>query len=243
MPLPVYSGIATEYDRLLGGLARRTWLTGILTEVASLELPENAVVIDLGAGTGIGGALLSGMSTAWQLIGVDRSSAMLAQAADHYGAVHIGDIAQLPLRADSADLFVAGFDSLNYLPAEQLDRCLAEARRCLRPGGKFIFDYSSPHLLRDQWRSLAYDQQIVGDGTLAWCHEWDSGSLRSTSQVRRFGPDGELRWAETHTQYAFDAYELGAACSRHGLRVERVRDLERQDFTPMANTHVWTLAA
>ncbi len=42
-------------------------------------------------------------------------------------------------------------------------------------------------------------------------------------------------------QYALDAYDLHVAAVVAGLRVERVRDLHREQFSPAAHTHVWTL--
>jgi SAM-dependent methyltransferase len=198
------------------------------------------VVIDLGAGTGAGGKLIGDAGWGGQRVGVDRSERMLRIAAGRYEATILADIAALPVGASCADFIVSGFDTLNYLPPGQLRQCLTTTACCLKPGGWLVFDYSSPELLRGTWRDLHYDQRLP-DGILRWRHRYDSAARRSVSSIERHDAGGNVAWRETHVQYALDTCPLHEAAAAAGLRTERVRDLERPEFSPSASTHVWTL--
>ena len=48
-------------------------------------------------------------------------------------------------------------DCLNYVPAQKLKAAFSHVRTCLKKGGAFIFDISSPHKLRN----------IIGDNLFA----------------------------------------------------------------------------
>jgi SAM-dependent methyltransferase len=235
-----YYSLAREYDDLLGDLAEATWRSGILAELARLRTGQRQVVIDLGAGTGTGGRLIGDAGWRLRRIGVDRSERMLRSAAERYEATIMADITVLPAVASCADFIVSGFDTLNYLPPGQLRQCLASAARCLKPEGWLIFDYSSPELLRGTWRDRHHDQQLP-DGILRWEHRYDSAAGISVSSIERHDADGNVDWRETHVQYALDAYPLHEAAAAAGLRAERVRDLDRPEFSPSAGTHVWVL--
>jgi SAM-dependent methyltransferase len=237
---PAYFSLAREYDKLLGDLSEATWRSGILAELTRLRTGQGQVVIDLGAGTGIGGRLIGEAGWRCRRIGVDRSAPMLRQAAGHYEATVMADIADLPAGESCADFVVSGFDTLNYLPLQMLRQCLGGAARCLRPGGWLIFDYSSPELLQNVWRDLRYDQQLP-DGFLRWQHRYDAAAGAAVSSTERRDAAGNVTWRETHTQYALSTYPLHKAAAAGGLRADRVRDLEWPEFSPAASTHVWVL--
>lgn len=234
-----YAGLAAEYDVLLGQLALRTWRQGVLVDVSRLAVEDIGTVVDLGAGTGIGGRLL-GSAGCRHRIGVDRSAAMLRQARAWYEQTLQTDAGDIPLPADSVDLVVSGFDSLNYLDATSLGRCLSEAGRVLKPNGWMIFDYSSPHLLAGEWRDSEHVDELA-DGTLHWRHHYNPDADRCATEMERRDTAGGVRWRETHVQYALHAERLSALARAAGLRVDRVRDLYREPFSPACNTHVWVL--
>jgi SAM-dependent methyltransferase len=236
----VYAGLAGEYEELLGPLAERTWRLGVLAEVAGLGLAAGARVVDLGAGTGVGGRLLPAAVAGAYRIGVDGAAAMLEQAAGWYERTVLADLRELPLETASAALVVSGFDTLNYLDAVGLARCLRGVSRCLATGGWLVFDYSSPQLLRGAWRDHGEVEDVPG-GSVSWRHRFAPAGRRCVSTVERRDPAGGLLWRECHVQYALDTYDLHAAAVAAGLRVERVRDLHREQFSPAAHTHVWTL--
>jgi len=235
-----YCSLAGEYDHLLGEVAESTWRSGIVAELSRLATPgQGGVIIDLGAGTGIGGRLIAGAGLARRLIGIDRSEHMLKHARSYDSRI-VADMTMPPSGPSSADFIVSGFDTLNYLPPPHLRHCLAGAARCLKPGGWLIFDYSSPELLRGRWRDYTHDQELT-DGMLRWRNRYDTAAGKCVSEIERRDAGGRVAWRETHVQYALDAYPLHEAASAAGLRTERVRDLERPEFSPSSSTHVWVL--
>lgn len=234
-----YFDLAGEYDQLLGRLAEQTWRHGVLPEVIRVGVSAGAVV-DLGAGTGIGGRLLARAARGARRIAVDRSASMLHHATGWYEQLVLADLTRLPLRTESVDLMVSGFDTLNYLDRRALERCLRETSRCLRLSGWLIFDYSSPQLLGVHWRDLSYSEQVPG-GIVHWRHHYEPDLDRCVSGIERRDLTGSVRWRETHIQYALPDADLQRLAAAAGLRLKSVRDLGDQRFTSTAHTHVWTL--
>ncbi|GAA4462603.1 class I SAM-dependent DNA methyltransferase [Phytohabitans houttuyneae] len=238
-PHHAYTGLADEYNELLGAQAEATWRRGVMADLVRVGVPQYATVLDLAAGTGIGGRLLREVEPTLIVLGLDHSRAMLRQAGTWYQRTIEADLCQIPLPEKSVDLAVSGFDSLNYLDEVRLGQCLAEVARVLRPAGHLVFDYSSPFLLVEQWRDHNQAERLP-DGWLRWRHRYDSSADRCVSTLTRFHA-ATIRWSETHVQYALDTFQLHQLASSVGLHVERVRDLHRAEFSPACRTHVWTL--
>ncbi|HEY6842617.1 MAG TPA: arsenite methyltransferase, partial [Thermoanaerobaculia bacterium] len=103
---------------------------------------EGEVVLDLGSGGGID-VLLSArrVGPTGKAYGLDMTDAMLAlarQNAADAGATNVeflkGDIEAIPLPDNSVDVVIS--NCVINLAADK-DRALAEARRVLKPGGRF----------------------------------------------------------------------------------------------------------
>ena len=98
-------------------------------------------VLDVASGEGYGTALLA--QTALSVIGVEVSAEAVAHAAEAYRQPNLrfleGDARRLPLDDASVDAVVS-FETIEHL--YEHDQFLAEVRRVLRPGGRFII--SSP---------------------------------------------------------------------------------------------------
>lgn len=98
--------------------------------VSALGLPAGSVVLDLACGTGD----LSRTARARGLtpIGADLSFGMLA-ASHGTGPLVQADASALPLASGSVDGIVCGYALRNFT---DLDACLGEMGRVLRPGGR-----------------------------------------------------------------------------------------------------------
>lgn len=94
-------------------------------------------VLDLGAGTGYGTALLS--QVAHSATGVDNNADAVAAAQRAFDRPNLhyrqGDARQIPLPDASVDVAIC-FETLEHL--HEQDQCLNEIRRVLRPGGLLI---------------------------------------------------------------------------------------------------------
>lgn len=129
-----FDSSASEWDRLRDELfGSRFWLRAM----AAL-LPEEAVVGDLGCGTGA----ISEALAPWvgRVIAVDGSQAMLEAAAERLGrfdnvALERGELERLPLADASLDVATLIL-VLHHVPHP--GRVLAEVARVLRPGGRVL---------------------------------------------------------------------------------------------------------
>ncbi len=101
--------------------------------LAGLGPVEGLRMLDLGCGKGRFARALAGRGA--ELIGLDLSRGMLA-AADGLDRVQ-ASARRLPFRSSSFDAVLA-VEVLEHLEPQALDPVLAEARRVLRPGGRFV---------------------------------------------------------------------------------------------------------
>jgi SAM-dependent methyltransferase len=105
----------------------------LLAVVAALRPLEGLHVLDLGCGKGRFGRALADRGA--EVIGLDISAGMLASA-DGLDRVQ-ASARRLPFASATFDAVVA-VEVLEHVETQWLDVVLAEARRVLRPGGKFL---------------------------------------------------------------------------------------------------------
>jgi SAM-dependent methyltransferase len=111
--------------------------------VDALDLPSDAVIVDVGCGAGAALRHASQRVTTGALIGVDPVLRMVEiaqeRAADHPAAdrldFRVGPAERLPVDDVTAD-FVFAFDSYDHWQDKAAG--LAEVRRVLRPGGQLV---------------------------------------------------------------------------------------------------------
>jgi ubiquinone/menaquinone biosynthesis C-methylase UbiE len=108
------------------------------------RLAEGESVLDIGCGTGtLAIAARRRVGPAARIAGIDPSPEMIARArrkARRAGAAVTFDTAvaeQLPFEAGSFDVVLSTV-MLHHLPEDVRQKCIAEVRRVLRPGGRFL---------------------------------------------------------------------------------------------------------
>ena len=128
----IYDRIAPRYDRCIEPL-ERLGLARWREEAASL-LPENAVVLELGAGTGRNFSLYPGSQLA---VASEISFEMLRYAEGRAERVELvqADAQQLPF-ADNC--FDAAFATLVFCSIPEPVLAFAEIKRVLGPGGRVV---------------------------------------------------------------------------------------------------------
>lgn len=147
-----YDFLAGCYDRLTYDVDYSAWADYIEKHVRKNPLPGNTV-LDLACGTG---SLTRELALrGYEMIGVDRSPEMLAQAAEKNRGVSPIEPIFLCQSMEKLDLYgtidacVCCLDSVNYVTDPQkLRRAFARVHLFLTPGGLFLFDINTPEKLQ-----------------------------------------------------------------------------------------------
>ena len=217
-----YEFLAGCYDELTTDVGYRSWAGYLEKHFARAGIPVRTV-LDLACGTG---------SLTWELarrgyemIGVDRSEEMLAQA-NEKGEDFTGERPIfLHQSMDKLDLYgtidacVCCLDSVNYVTRpDRLRRAFQRVHLFLMPGGLFIFDADTREKLR------AMDGQVFLDETedtyCVWRGEWSPRRRVCTFGMDLFRREGDvwLRGEELHEEYAYEPEELEDYLRQAGFR-------------------------
>lgn len=128
-------------ERLTTNATRQVEIEHIHRYFVARQLCRGLDVLDVAAGEGYGSALLA--QTARSVVGVELDAATVAHATLAYTAPNLtfleGDARRIPLPDGAVDAVVS-FETIEHFYEHEL--FLAEVKRVLRPGGRFIV--SSP---------------------------------------------------------------------------------------------------
>lgn len=142
VPSTEYDAFAPHYDEFTSGSDYERW-TGHVLEHARTHGLAGRTLLDLACGTG--NSFLPFMKRGFEVVGVDASRAMLAEAANKapHARLVLADLRELPLLG-RFDLVTCFDDSLNYLPAEPDLRAAFRAIAAnLAPDGLALFDLNT----------------------------------------------------------------------------------------------------
>lgn len=233
-PSPPYADYAAAYDA--SGQIRFALLCHIyLRDLLARHPISGRRLLDMACGTGTLALLMA--DDGWHVTALDRSAAMLAQAATKLTpnrSVHLieADMRQLPpeLPAATFDLVTCTYDSLNYmLSTEDLGACFRAAAAALAPGGLYIADMNTRHFLEFDWGECAVREQegYIQIERSHFLAETDSSFMLLTGFL---GDDeqGYLRFDEHHIERSYPDELIAALLQGAGLHVEAAYD----SFTP-----------
>ncbi len=190
-------------------------------------------VCDLACGTGDAAVHLA--QHGYEVIGIDASARMLAQArAKGQGA---GAEVQW-LQADARDFVLQRpvdaitcmYDALNYMLTEQdLTAVFGCVHDCLVPGGLFVFDMNTRAGLADEWGNSERIETPDDDLFLTWQttydHETDVNTLVLTAFLRQ--PTGLYRRIrEVHHERGYPVARVRALLEAKGFDVRALGDVE-----------------
>jgi SAM-dependent methyltransferase len=233
----IYNAFSRHYDLLQGELSKATWAQGIGHEIRASSRKEGRM-FDAGAGTGTGARFLKTIGN-FHVTSCDRSQPMLRHAKDISDEILHADLAAIPPLSVKFDFIVSGNDALNYLRSEELGQFFQWSRQHLTARGLLIFDYSSPKLLRECWKSREWEDTI-GELRLAWKTCYDELLQRSkielTCRSKRV-----ILWTETHYQYSLQRFDIEVLAQANQLEIQCVRNLRDSDFSLESHTHVFVL--
>ena len=219
-----YDFLAGCYDQLTYDVDYSAWADYIQRHFQKKPLPGRTV-LDLACGTG---SLTRELALrGYEMIGVDQSPEMLAEAAEkNRDAAPIQPIF-LCQSMDKLDLYgtidacVCCLDSVNYVTRPRtLARAFQRVHLFLMPGGLFLFDINTPDKL------AALDGQVFLDETedtyCVWRAEFSRRSKICTYFMDLFRLDRQTgRWTrgeELHRERAYTVEELTALLEQAGFR-------------------------
>ncbi len=155
-----YEILATCYDRLTQDVPYGQWASYIHNQLSPLT---GDIVLDLACGTGSLTFALADLG--WEMIGVDLSEDMLAQAMEknyEYTGKKPLFLCQAMEKLDlygTIDACVCCLDSINYVTEPQtLQQAFERVFLFLAPEGKFLFDIKSPHAFAEQDGQFSLDE-------------------------------------------------------------------------------------
>ncbi len=163
-----YNAVARIYDRLNSDIDYAAW-ADFFEACFDRFLPARpSLVLDLACGTG--SMTLELAARGYDMIGVDGSADMLAEAYNRASGLP----RLLFLQQDMREFELYGtvgavtccLDSLNYLLSpDDLVRCFATVHNYLDPGGLFLFDMNTPYKFSHVYADNAYilEDELVWD--------------------------------------------------------------------------------
>ncbi len=217
-----YRTFAEVYDRLMEDIPYEDWcqyLTGLLKEYGI----SDGLVLELGCGTGTMTELLAGQG--YDMIGVDASQEMLAQAMEkREESGH--DILYLQQDMREFELYgtvravVSVCDSMNYILEDaDLVQVFSLVNNYLDPGGIVLFDLKTEHYYRDLTGDAVYGQN-EDDVSMIWENYYYEEDRVNEYHVTIFLREADGRYRkeeETHYQRAYSVEEVRAAMERAGM--------------------------
>ena len=217
-----YENLAGCYDQFTRDVDYVRWADYLERHFARSALPIHTV-LDLACGTG--SLTLELARRGYEMIGVDQSEEMLAQAAEK--CRQASEIPPLFLHQsmDKLDLFgtidacVCCLDSVNYVTSPQkLERAFQRVHTFLMPGGLFVFDVNTPDKLRALDGQVFLDESA--DAYCVWRADYSARRRVCTYGMDLFTLEPDGRWSraeELHEEYAYEPDELEALLIRAGF--------------------------
>ncbi len=227
-----FATIAPYYDTLMSFVNYPSWVAHI-TKIIQLSQVQEKMILDLACGTGV--CLELWAKNGYQVIGLDRSPAMLRICQEKFrGQDNVllinGDMRSFRL-ARQMPVITCLYDSLNYLLTEsELLGCFRSIHDALQSDGVFIFDMNTIHSLRDEWGNNSFQRRDQGLFSI-WSNHYNPienlSSLNITLHVRRNGQ--EIMLKEFHQERGYELSVIGELIRDAGFTCSLYRHLT---FTP-----------
>ena len=217
-----YGPLAGCYDELTYDVDYPRWADYIEKHFARRHIPGRTV-LDLACGTG---SLTRELALrGYEMIGVDQSPEMLAQAAEKNRGVSPVEPIFLCQSMEKLDLYgtidacVCCLDSVNYVTdPKKLERAFGRVRLFLMPGGLFLFDVNTPEKLEGLDGQVFLDE--TEDAYCVWRAEWSKRSRTCTYFMDLFRLEENGLWRreeELHRERAYPVDQLTAMLERAGF--------------------------
>ena len=224
-----YGEFARVYDMFQDNVDYQTWGKWLKQQLAAQGITDG-LVLDLGCGTGTMTEILA--EAGYDMIGVDNSGEMLAEAMEK--RVESGhDILYLLQDMQEFELYgtvravVSVCDSLNYITEEEeLEHVFALVNNYLDPQGIFLFDMNTVY----KYQTMIGNTTIAEnrhEGSFIWENSYDEETGINTYELALFIPreDGLYeKDEEVHYQRAYPLEKIKELIGKAGMELLAVYD-------------------
>jgi SAM-dependent methyltransferase len=203
-------------------------------------------MVDVACGTGT--LALKMARQGWDVVGVDASEGMLAEAAAKIsGSAHPVALLRQDMRELSlprpVHLATSFFDSLNHLmTADELGLAFRRVRESLVEGGWFIFDTSTERCFTSLWtRSETFQ---VREFTIVLDNAYDRASrfARCNVTLHVKGGDEPVTLNETVTERFYTTAEISGLLSGASFTVRECEDFNFTSNPAVGKLKTWWVA-
>jgi SAM-dependent methyltransferase len=217
-----FAPIAPFYDQLMASVPYSEWADYVEQVMRHIKFRPRDI-LDVACGTGTMALLLA--ERGYNLVGVDRSEAMLkvarkkAKATGRKIPFYAQDVAHLEL-TEKFDLAICLYDSFNYLLNEKdLLAAFRAIRRQLRPGGYLLFDLNTLYAFHAE----LFTQQNTSEAEIdyQWTSHFDPDSLICRVDMD-FRPTPRKTLRVVHYQRAYLVEEVIRLLSRARYQPQRL---------------------
>lgn len=213
-----YSALGRWFEYLNGDCDYEKWSQYLIKLLK--ERGAGKTGLDVGCGNGYFTRAL--IRAGYTVTGVDISPQMLdtAQKISLSEGVRaefiLGDIAKLKSQS-KVDFCIAVNDCINYVPADRLNNAFSHVFACLKRGGVFIFDISTPRKLKNTIGNNLFAED--GDElTYLWFNTLKDDRVEMDFTLFEREKDGKYsRYDEKHIQYIHEEDTILSALSRAGF--------------------------
>ncbi|MBT5218178.1 MAG: methyltransferase domain-containing protein [Woeseia sp.] len=226
-----FARAASSFD--VASFVHQQTLRALLDRLAPVVMSP-ALILDIGAGTGIGSRALAKHYRKSRVVSLDLSADMLALAKGNKPFFSKlselrADANQLPISSDSVDLVFANL----LLPwIDDLSICLAEISRILKKGGVFAFATLGPDSLNELRRAWATVDSDVHVRSFADMHDVGDALLQNGLADPVLDVDYlTVTYEDTISLYR----DLSACGARNSLAPRRKSLTGKNRFTRMEN--------
>ena len=220
-------GLAPAYDSLMReDFSYERYADYIEKIFNKYGTPPESLIADLGCGTG--SLCVELAAKGYDVIGIDNSSYMLAEAREKAINAGFADILFLEQDICAFELYgtvgalVSTIDSINYITDKRrLHRLFKLAGNYLSSGGLFIFDLNTEYKLsKDIGNNIFYE--ISDDLCYLWQNCYNGVGKTSVFDLTLFSKEQDGRWRrfdEIHKQRAYAIKDIEYALRGTGLEI------------------------
>jgi len=215
------------YDALMIDTPYDLWAAYIDGLLLEWFKKRGILVLDLACGTGNMTLRLAQME--YDLIGVDVSEDMLAEAQrkSYEAGFNILFLKQDMRKLDlygTIDAVVCVCDGMSYiLNEEDLLAVFKQVRLFLNHGGVFIFDMNTEYKFKEILQNRVFEDEGAGGESYVWENQYDPQTKINEYHIMFTTSDGET-FSELHRQRAYTPENVQALLLEAGFEAVVIRD-------------------